>query len=296
MIKNFSEITNNYEAFLLDAYGVFWGSSKVGMLPGAKEAMENLIASGKKVGILSNATQLASKAEEKFSAHGLNKHTHYNFILTSGEITKKVLTSQNLPFPTPKQTYYLFGSDHPNFPSHSILFQDSPYQQVDNLDDADFIYIHIPHINGIDQEEAASFREMVEATTTRKKLPVLCSNPDQFAHEGSPARLVVRQGSIAKMFEENDFKVSFIGKPYQYAYEEAFLQFDGLFRPEEILMIGDTPETDIRGAKEFGMATALVTKTGIIFERLKGNSFDVVVDKLPKSDQPQFFIERLELS
>ena len=294
MIKKFSEIAGQYKAFLLDAYGVFWGSSKLGMLPGAKETMENLTSSGKKIGILSNATQLASKFEEKLNSHGVKKGTHYDFLLTSGEITKKLLTSQNLLFPTPTQTYYLFGSDHPNFPSHSILFQNSSYQQTDSLDKADFIYIHIPHINGIDQEKTEAFLKIVEEAT-KKKLPVLCSNPDQFAHEGSPARLVVRQGSIAKMFENKGFEVTFIGKPYQPAYKEAFLQFKGLFLPEEILMIGDTPETDIRGAKEFGMATALVTKTGIMHERLKENSFDSVVNKLEKNDQPQFFIERFEI-
>nr|MBP7075272.1 hypothetical protein [Rhabdochlamydiaceae bacterium] len=41
------DLSSHYDAFLLDAYGVFWGSSELGVLPGAAEAMAYLVAQGK---------------------------------------------------------------------------------------------------------------------------------------------------------------------------------------------------------------------------------------------------------
>lgn len=58
-------ISDKYQGILLDAYGVFWGGNAFGLLPGAKEVMQQLVAKGKIVGILSNSTQLAAKEIDK---------------------------------------------------------------------------------------------------------------------------------------------------------------------------------------------------------------------------------------
>ncbi len=283
-IIHFDALIERYDNFLLDAYGVFWESSETGMLPGAKQAMGHLVSLGKKVGILSNTTQLALKEKEKLARHGVQEGVHYHFLITSGEVTKELLSSGQLPFAVPRKKYWLFGVDHPRFSSHSTLFQGSGYSQTQNVDDADFIYIAIPHIDGADQEDAEGFLEKIRAVAA-KGIPVLCSNPDRFAHEGLPPRLVVRQGTIAHLFQVQGAPVHFIGKPYPTVYEKALQQF--LVNPREILMIGDTPETDIRGARQMGMGSALVTETGIMKERIAGNA------RLPQEDQPDFAIRHL---
>ena len=286
-ILPFRELLNTYDHFLLDAYGVFWGSAATGMLPGAKEAMECLISLGKTVGILSNTTQLALKEKDKLSKHGVCEGTHYHFLLTSGEIARTMLQSQELPFPTPRKRYWLFGSDHPRFSSHSTLFQDTAYCRTDNLQDADFIYIAIPHFDGVDQENLEVFVSHVKEIAA-KGIPVLCANPDHFAHEGMPPRPVVRQGAIAQLLKTYGASVYFIGKPHPIVFERALKQFS--VSPNQVLMIGDTPETDIRGARQMNMATALVTKTGIIKER-----GPAALHQLLQTDQPDHFIESFTL-
>ena len=79
------DLASQYDAFFLDAYGVFWGSSEVGVLPGAAEAMAYLVSQGKIVVILSNSTQPASKEKEKLRKHNLFEDIHYHFLLTSGK-------------------------------------------------------------------------------------------------------------------------------------------------------------------------------------------------------------------
>ncbi|MES2345138.1 MAG: TIGR01459 family HAD-type hydrolase [Chlamydiota bacterium] len=293
-VVDFNNLIDRYDCFLLDAYGVFWGSAAVGMLPGAKEMMEHLVSLGKKVGILSNSTQLSFKEKEKLAKHGVQEGVHYHFLLTSGEVARELLMLQTLPFPTPQKKYWLFGADHPRFSSHSALFQDTGYMQTKNLEEADFIYIAIPHIDGVDQENPEAFLKEIQEIAL-KGIPVLCANPDRFAHEGSPPRLVVRQGTIAQMLEAQGASVYFIGKPFSTAYEKALQLFPESTSLEKILMVGDTPETDIRGARRLGLATALVTETGVMHERIKEKRASSVIGLLPKADQPDHAVKRFGL-
>jgi HAD superfamily hydrolase (TIGR01459 family) len=286
-ILHFKDLLHSYDYFLLDAYGVFWGSAITGMLPGAKETMEHLVSLGKTVGILSNTTQLTAKEKDKLSKHGVQEGTHYHFLLTSGEITRSMLQSKKLPFPTPRKKYWLFGSDHPRFGPHFTLFQDTEFDRTENLTEADFIYIAIPHVNGIDQENPDIFINQIKEIAD-KGIPVLCANPDHFAHEGTPPRPVVRQGAIGHLLQTYGASVYFIGKPHRIVFEKALEKFP--VPSNQIIMIGDTPETDIRGARQMNMATALVTKTGIMKER--GSE---ALHHLPKLDQPDHFIESFTL-
>ena len=293
----FSDITHlsgRFRGILLDAYGVFWGSDEFGLLPGAKEAMEKLVASGKIVGILSNSTQLALKEIRKLNRHGLEKGKHFHFLRTSGEVARSIFLNEKLPFATPSNHFFLFGGAHPRFSSHEAIFQDTRYTQTPDIDEADFIYIAVPHINGEDQENPELFQEEVQRIKLRN-LPMVCPNPDQFAHEGNPPKAVVRQGSIARMYEKIGGQVFYIGKPYARAYEMAMDDFkhEGVTDSSDVLMVGDTPETDIRGARSLRVASALVTQTGIMADRIHGAGLESVLKDLSPCDYPDYFIGRL---
>lgn len=287
-------ISDSFNGILLDAYGVFWGGNGIGLLPGSKEAMEKLVSSGKIVGILSNSTQLAAKEINKLQLSGLVKDQHFHFLITSGEVAKDIFLNKQLPFKTPNHQFFVFGKGHPKFPSHETLFQDTPYKETLTIKEADFIYIAIPHLNGEDQTNPESFRSEIEKIK-ECALPMVCANPDCFAHEGNPSRLVVRQGSIAALYAAMGGQVFYIGKPYDKAYKLAMESFQkkNIKDPSQILMVGDTPETDIRGALQFGMSAALVTQTGILAERASSQGLEKAIQALPKTDFPNFFIEKL---
>ncbi len=289
---NLESITEAFDGILLDAYGVFWGGNSVGILPGCKETMEKLIAEGKAVGILSNSTQLAKNENAKLQAHGLFEGKHFHFLITSGEVTRNIFLNSDLPFPTPQKKFYLFGSPHPKFSSHGAIFKDTSFQETTDLTQADFIYISIPHIEGKDQTDPLLFKEAVDAFKD-SQIPMVCANPDRFAHEGNPPQAVVRQGSIALMYEQLGGKVFYIGKPSDRMFTaamEAFLQC-GISNPQEVLMVGDTPETDIRGARNFDMPSALIIKTGIMGDRIAHNGFENTLNTFSEKDFPNFFIE-----
>jgi len=288
-----TRISAPFKGILLDAYGVFWGGNDCGVLPGAKEIMEKLVSSGKIVGILSNSTQLAAKEVNKLHLHGLVQGKHFHFLITSGEVARYIFLNEKLPFATPNNKFWLFGGIHPRYASHEAIFHGTLYSETSNIEEADFVYISIPHINGEDQTNPDLFRKEVEKLKI-KNLPMICPNPDQFAQEGKPSRAVVRQGSIARMYEEMGGQVFYIGKPHSKAYVMAMSHFEKYARisPSEVLMVGDTPETDIRGARLFGMSSALV-QTGMMADRITLNGLEIALKKLAPCDSPDYFIERL---
>lgn len=279
-----------FQGILLDAYGVFWGGNGVGLYPSAKETMENLVKGGKTVGILSNSTQAAQKEIDKVAKSGLVLGKHFHFFITSGEIARDILQNEKLEFATPNKKYWLFGEPHPRYSSLNL----SPYERAERIEEADFIYVSIPHINGEDVAEISHFDAAVRELLP-SKLPMLCANPDLFAHEGNPPRKVVRQGSIAKLYEQLGGKVSYIGKPSQQAYMHAMKEFAkySIYNQMDVLMVGDTPETDIRGANRFGMPSCLLTKTGIMAERIEELGKSAAFSTLEPQDLPQHMLENL---
>ncbi len=293
IIPSLAHISDRFNGILLDAYGVFWGGNDYGLLPGSKELMEKLVLNGKIVGILSNSTQLASKEINKLHLHGLLQGKHFHFLMTSGEVARSIFLSEKLPFETSGNKFWLFGGVHPKFSSHEAIFKDTIYQETQDINEADFIYLSIPHIHGEDQIDPELFREELEKIKS-KNLPMICPNPDQFAHEGKPPRAVVRQGSIAKMYEEMGGRIFYIGKPHNKAYSIALDQFRQykVIDPMKILMIGDTPETDIRGARRFGMPSALVTQTGMMADRISHKGIEKALEELQIDDTPNYLIKR----
>ncbi|MBN2675962.1 MAG: HAD hydrolase-like protein [Alphaproteobacteria bacterium] len=270
-----------YDIFLVDAYGVFWDGKD--FIPGAKERFESLVKSGKEVIILSNTTQLSEPAIRKYESRGLLKGKHYNELITSGEVTRHVL-EKSLSFNNKHvHKYYTFGT-----PNHA-LFKDLDYSSVDNLKDADFVYISIPQfenkienfpmfksVNGFwDTTDIKAFKDQIDKIL-ESKLPILNANPDLGAPESNQEtgqiNFVIRQGSIANYLLEKGAQVKQIGKPYLEVYQFCIDLLKEKYSTEEfkskrIVMVGDTPGTDILGAQEsskkLGMQiNSILTLTG----------------------------------
>lgn len=285
------DIVSKYSCFLLDAYGVFWGGLAAGAFPGSWQTMERLISSGKTIGILSNSTAQAQKEIDKYHKAGFIQGKHFHFLITSGEIAKNYFEQDRLPFLTPSKKYISLFPTHPVFGNAQSLFEKSTFKETDSLDEADFIYVSVPHLDGQDQTDIDLFRPYMQRFIKSKK-PMVCANPDFYAHEGHPARLVIRQGSVAALYEEYGGQVLYIGKPARDTFEIALQKMNGFSKNAgKVLMVGDTPETDIRGAFAAGIDSALICATGIMGERIQAQGQKAWND-LPITDRPTLCIER----
>lgn len=304
MIYNgLTSISDNFDLFLFDAYGVFYEGS--GFYENSRETMRELVARGKTVAIISNTSGLSADNIEKYGKRGLLYGTDYNFLITSGDLLRKSLLEKSIKFAFCKNphTYFVIGEPHKK------AFADTDYLQVTDLDEADFVYCGVPYAYEKDLMKFPHLREqflpfiaannehgVIYNTLTaepyedivnqvlQKGLPALNANPDFTAKEGHPlvpnlpAQFVIRNGTIAEMLRQGGAEVLEFGKPHTNIYDFAFdiLQNHGIkINKSRTCMIGDTVRTDIKGAINAGVAPVSTHKTGVTAEEIsRGNTLE----------------------
>lgn len=261
--QNLLDLKENFDVFVFDIYGVIWDGKKV--IPGYDDVMKQLVKAGKKVVIMSNSTALSQGQEKVYAGRGFLKGEHYHKLITSGDVAEEAFAQDER-----KLKFYQFGR-----PS-KVLFARSGYEELASPEEADFVYAGVPQTwEGDYWKDYLTMDPFVEELEYLVKLgkPLVCANPDCRAFENQYEKPVVRQGSVAEVYEKLGGKVTYFGKPYQNIYDFAFIN-----EPVErsrMLMVGDTLETDIKGGRDYGMKTAL-TQTGIaVFKMQEAGEADL---------------------
>ena len=254
--QNLLELKESFDVFVFDIYGVIWDGKKV--IPGYDEVMKNLVQAGKKVVIMSNSTALSSSQERVYAERGFVKGVHYLRLLTSGDVAEDAFAKDNR-----KLKFYQFGR-----PS-KVLFERCGYEELAAPEYADFVYAGVPQTwegnYWKDYLKLDPFMKEIEYLVKLGK-PLVCANPDCRAFENQYEEPVMRQGSVAEVYEKLGGKVTYFGKPNRNIYDFVFKN-DKTLR-NRMLMVGDTLETDIKGGRDYGMKTAL-TQTGIAVLKMR---------------------------
>ena len=100
---------------------------------------------------------------------------------------------------------------------------------------------------------------------------LLATNPDNWCPVG-PERTRPGAGAAAAFLEASSGKQAYyLGKPNGYMFNRARRKLEESSRnaPEQVVMIGDTMETDIRGAVEAGLCAYLVLTGSTTLETLR---------------------------
>ncbi len=278
----------DYKVIFVDAYGVF--NFGKGISKSVIEVFAKWVAQGIKVVILSNTTSLANATEESYAKKGVIKGVHYTHLMTSGQFAYEAIQKHELPLSGNK--FYVFGTA--NFKQPQIacpaIFNNSDYQVVENVADANFIYCGIPQINGQDSVNLADFEPEVKRLVATG-LPLVCANPDMRANEGG--KFVVRQGSISALFEELGGKVVYYGKPDAKIYDLAIQRFCPDVPKNEIIMIGDTVRTDVLGANLAGIKSCLVVEGGVTEYEMQQRGVSLEEYLASQKGKPDFVAQRI---
>ena len=291
------EIADKFEAFLFDAYGVFWNGS--GFYKNSKETMQKLVAQGKTVVVVSNSTLLHDDMVTSYQRKNLLEGRDYTFMVSSGEVLRQDLINKKLNFIGNK--FYTIGA------KHEKMFADTIYQPVEKLDEADFVFCGVPFLTAQDAAKYPQYKdcflpakadengdivfwdstiaepfEKIVNEVSKLKLPALNANPDYLAQEGHPLakekapQFVVRNGTIAEMLRQMGNDVIEYGKPHANIYDYVFAKLQKIGKMTDktkICMIGDTVRTDIKGAVNSGIVPILCVQTGVTaLELSKGNT------------------------
>lgn len=272
-LPSLSPIANRFDAILLDLWGCLHDGSA--LYPGAHECLIELRKRDKKILMLSNAPRRAVKAQVVLDQLGVERHL-YDGLLTSGEAGFAALAGdrvsgiryqENLDsrFLIPDSYYFYIGP-----PKDADVLHGLPLSPTEQMEKAGFL------LNVGFGSESHSMDEWddVLARAAALKLPMLCLNPDMEVVKITGERFPCA-GVLALAYEKLGGKVHYIGKPYPAVYEMALAKLG--VPKERVLAIGDGLHTDVLGAQNARLASALVT--GGVLKQQLGNATEAKLRK-----------------
>ncbi len=270
-LNSISSIIPRYDAFLLDLWGVVHDGTR--LYPNVRETIVSIKKSGKKVVFISNAPRRSSRVAGVLTQLGIESSLYDN-IVSSGEVGFHWLEFGNQSW---GNRYYLIAAE-----KDAGLLNNLDFEEVHDLKKADFI-LNLGF--GTEEQTTEDFFPVLQKSAGLG-IPMLCLNPDLEVIKISGERYPCA-GAIAKSYVALGGEVKWFGKPHLEIYEHAHKLLGGIDK-KQIIAIGDSLETDIPGAKKFGIDSVLVTG-GI----LKDNTVDEIKKMCSELDlHPNYLIPK----
>ncbi|PPR38241.1 MAG: hypothetical protein CFH26_00238 [Alphaproteobacteria bacterium MarineAlpha6_Bin4] len=236
--KNFSEIANFYDFFFFDLYGVTHNGIK--LFPGIVPILKQIKVLKKKAIFISNAPRRSEKIKSFLNKIGL-KRSLYLDVFSSGDITyKNYLTKLKK-----KKKYYFIGAKKDNdFCNGLKIIKEK------ELEKSDFIL----NLGVNDGERLAEYKKILNEAA-KLSLLMVCVNPDLEVIRGKKKEICA--GSLALEYKKFGGNILYFGKPHLTIYKEISKKLK-IKSKKKILAIGDSLRTDILGANNYNIDSALV--------------------------------------
>lgn len=264
---NILELSDTYDTFLFDAFGVLNVADKA--IPNAAQHIAKLRQQGKNLLVVSNAaTYHKPKMVEKFSRLGFDFSA--NEIITS----RDALLEGVQTYPRDMRWGIISAKDGQN-DLDALGLNYHFYDHPNFLHSDGFLFLSSHSWDDAQQQRFLN-------ALNRTPRPILLGNPDLTAPMGSHTS--IESGSYVLLLDEPLFNhCQIFGKPFASIYHlaEKRLQQQGktLHKPHT-LMCGDTLHTDILGAAAYGIHSALITDHGF-FKNLNANKFITQSNLIP---------------
>lgn len=235
------DLSARYPIWLCDIWGVVHNG--VAHFPPAVAALKAHRDQGGFVTLLTNAPRSSAKVEGHLAQLGVTRD-HYDLIVTSGDVTHELMK------PYDGHRIYYLG------PERDLGVLDDLKIERASPEEAEVVLcVGLVHD---DRETPDDYAELLERLA-RRKLPMVCANPDKVVRRGS--RLIWCAGALAETYAALGGEVTMAGKPYRPIYDLALSRVGalrGVTDKRSFLAIGDGPETDIKGAADYGLDVVLI--------------------------------------
>lgn len=243
IIKGLQEVAQPFSHIFMDIWGVLHNGRIA--FEGVADCLESLRRANKKVILFSNAPRMEDHIKGALQGFGIGAHL-YTAVMSSGIYVHKTLTMR--PPNLGEGKAYVVGT-------HSDPLTGLNYSDASSLEESDFLFVTGPHVTwDYPQDYKDIFHQAID-----QKLPMVCANPDPYVMISG--RKVLCAGALGQLYEEMGGKVMWYGKPHAPFYLSTLTQFK--VKPQDVLAIGDSMWTDIKGAASLDIATVLVLKTGV---------------------------------
>jgi 4-nitrophenyl phosphatase len=249
-----AQLLDRYDAFLLDAYGVL--VTATGAMPGAAQFVHRLNASRKPYFVLTNdASKLPRTGAARYRGFGLALREEH--IITSGMLLGSYFAQQKLAGARCAVIGPHDSARYVELAGGQVVPPGSDFEVLVVADQSGFDFLEV-----VDAALSSLIRRLDRGNPVHLVLP----NPDLIFPHG-PEHFGIAAGSVAMLFEAAAqlrypdrpyLRFERLGKPHAPIYEEG-LRRSGT---RNAVMIGDTLDTDIRGANACGIDSVLL-HTGV---------------------------------
>ncbi|MEM8579021.1 MAG: TIGR01459 family HAD-type hydrolase [Pseudomonadota bacterium] len=250
IIEHLSEISDRYDALLVDLWGCVHNG--VQAFPEAVGALQSYRAGGGKVVLLTNAPRPRADVRTQIAAMGVPDDA-WDTITTSGDSARSAMFSGAVG-----SKVYFIGED-----DRDARFFD-PIGVVS--DPVEIVKVPLEEAEGIvctgpfdPLADLASLRPQL-LWAKQHGLKLLCANPDIVVDRGEVREYCA--GALAEMYTEMGGTSLYFGKPHPPIYDLARRRLSELGpvpAPNRILAIGDGIATDILGAQGEDTDSLLIT-------------------------------------
>lgn len=247
-IHNLTEVADNYDVIMFDLWGVLIEGGA--LYPNVGNAVNSLMKY-KKVLFVSNAPRTASFAADRLRNFGI--HCRDEQMFTSGQMSKDLIDSKG----DSALIYHLsFGNEF-----NAI---EEGYRLTADIEKASLMLLTAQLDEG---QDLHMFNDLFERAVAAG-VHCICANPDKTIPNKGKIRYCA--GYFADIYEKMGGKVTIIGKPGKDIFIKAISGLDPKPNLNRVLMIGDTIDTDILGAKNAGICSGLV---------LTGNAAQAIIGR-----------------
>ena len=258
IVNGLSSIVDNYDAILLDQFGVLHDGKKP--LPGAVDCYEKLAASGKRLVVLSNTSRRRAFAVSKLPVIGFDDKALLGFV-TSGEAAHAHIAEHH------QGERMLWISWDDNFHAWDPTYLNGLDVTLADAATCDFVLLQGSQClrDGASVADAGIFQsgELNAATLAalrtcaERNIEVICANPDLYVTLPDGTRGYM-PGCIANEYEALGGRIKYFGKPHLPAFEAALKLLGPDVDPSRVLHCGDSLMHDIAGANAAGIHSLFV--------------------------------------
>lgn len=245
-IVNASKIIDPYSVVILGLHGVITDGKII--MPDIVNTLINFKKQNIHTVIVSNTAQRVETVV-RFLHNNKVPLATIDAIVTAGEIAHYQLKAHSEEFALLGSKYYHLGDTEDS----GVFSGLKTYQKIDSLAEAEFMYVE----NILDATDTIDKYLPILEHAASLNIPLLCIGNDTSTFING--EIALGAGAIAEQYAILGGKILTNGKPDAKVLAYAI---DGIanIKKENILVIGDSLSTDIKGAKLLGVDSMLISK------------------------------------
>ena len=236
------EFSGRYPVWFCDIWGVVHDGLKP--VPATVEVLSRHRANGGTVILVTNSPRSNIGVEQQLRAIGVAPESH-DAIVTSGDVTRDLMVHHG----------------------GGKVFHLGPGRDLSIFAGLDIARVALEEAKAVlctglfdDEKDKLEDYAPLFGEMRQRGLTMICANPDKIVRKGS--RILYCAGALAERYAAVGGTVLMAGKPYRPIYELALAEAERIrgkrIDSGSLLAIGDGPETDIKGAADFGIDAILV--------------------------------------